>query len=255
MICLLALFAGKKPKSKKTDMQTVLLPISFDESNHGEWHISLAKVARFSMKLNLTKEQLKDSIKHLTEDQISFTVQHFANLQRELANNKRKNDLDNPHRSDPNTTTFPTRAYERISTIPIETVFSNMNGTIHVKINDTETTQVIIKSKRYRTFHKKGVKCVRCGIEGHYFAVERQYSQSTAKWHLNLYHLNSLTGKETMMTVDHVQPRSLGGSDRIDNLQPMCCVCNHRKGNIIEEADKPLIAKNEERLKGENICA
>ena len=32
-------------------------------------------------------------------------------------------------------------------------------------------------------------------------------------------------------SVDHAVPRSLGGSDSIDNLRPMHLVCNIRRGN------------------------
>lgn len=31
-------------------------------------------------------------------------------------------------------------------------------------------------------------------------------------------------------TADHIQPRSLGGSDELDNLRPACRTCNSRRG-------------------------
>ena len=33
------------------------------------------------------------------------------------------------------------------------------------------------------------------------------------------------------MTVDHFIPRALGGTDHINNLQPMCKICNTKKSN------------------------
>ena len=33
------------------------------------------------------------------------------------------------------------------------------------------------------------------------------------------------------MEIDHVKPRSLGGSDDLDNLQALCSFCNNTKGN------------------------
>jgi len=34
------------------------------------------------------------------------------------------------------------------------------------------------------------------------------------------------------LQADHIVPASLGGLDRLDNLQALCFVCNGRKGNV-----------------------
>ena len=34
------------------------------------------------------------------------------------------------------------------------------------------------------------------------------------------------------LEIDHVKPRSLGGSDDLDNLQVLCSFCNNTKGNV-----------------------
>lgn len=41
-------------------------------------------------------------------------------------------------------------------------------------------------------------------------------------------------GKGCHATLDHIVPRSLGGSDEEDNLQLLCNECNVKKGNKIE---------------------
>ncbi len=47
--------------------------------------------------------------------------------------------------------------------------------------------------------------------------------------HLNLYHIGP-NGKLTMLTFDHIIPRSRGGADHIDNGQTLCEKCNQKKG-------------------------
>ena len=98
--------------------------------------------------------------------------------------------------------------------------------------------QVNLSSVRYTVYAKKGMKCVTCGREGHYFAVERSRYDNGGdpdKYHLNLYHV-APDGGEIMMTVDHVVPKSKGGKRTLTNLQPMCENCNVKKGNADETA-------------------
>ncbi|MGV8131884.1 MAG: HNH endonuclease [Candidatus Pacearchaeota archaeon] len=85
-------------------------------------------------------------------------------------------------------------------------------------------------SWRYRVYAQKGTTCVTCGLKANYFALERDNKQK-AMPHLNLYAL--VNGKEIMMTIDHIIPKSKGGSNDMENLQPMCSNCNEKKGDRI----------------------
>jgi 5-methylcytosine-specific restriction endonuclease McrA len=39
-----------------------------------------------------------------------------------------------------------------------------------------------------------------------------------------------MCGTEERLSVDHIVPRTLGGSDSLDNLQVLCSSCNSAKG-------------------------
>lgn len=87
-------------------------------------------------------------------------------------------------------------------------------------------------SQRYQTFFTKGCKCMKCGIEGKYFAKEKHLNDKS--FHLNLYAIDK-NGEEILMTKDHIIPKSKGGADDISNYQTMCEKCNEEKGNKLEE--------------------
>lgn len=88
-------------------------------------------------------------------------------------------------------------------------------------------------SQRYTLFFKKGFRCVKCGIEGKYFAKERDTQNNSDKYHLNLYAIDE-NGNEVLMTKDHIIPRSKGGRNIIENYQTMCTRCNNAKGDMQE---------------------
>ncbi len=58
-------------------------------------------------------------------------------------------------------------------------------------------------SLRYRVLRDSGGRCALCGA----------------------------TKKETILDVDHIKPRSKGGTNDIENLQVLCAKCNRSKGN------------------------
>ena len=93
--------------------------------------------------------------------------------------------------------------------------------------------EVKFGSTRLRVFMEKGFDCVNCGIRGQFFAIEKS-SKLDNRPHLNLYAVDE-GGNEVLMTKDHIIPKSKGGSDRMNNLQPMCEPCNQEKGDDIRQ--------------------
>lgn len=69
--------------------------------------------------------------------------------------------------------------------------------------------------------------------------VREHYSGDTRKLiYLNAHGRCELCGREILfddMTIDHVNPLSMGGEDDVSNLAAACIQCNQFKGNILPE--------------------
>lgn len=122
--------------------------------------------------------------------------------------------------------------YERAGVLSIEEVFSHVGKKEHIFWVGNTPFKIKVFSLRHRVFKTKGIKCVKCGVTGTHFAIERHKGQE-GRYHLNLYATNS-EGQEILMTKDHVIPTSKGGPNTLDNLQPMCVCCNVEKGDSYE---------------------
>jgi 5-methylcytosine-specific restriction endonuclease McrA len=81
--------------------------------------------------------------------------------------------------------------------------------------------------RRLQVFAKKGTTCVRCGVQGVHLMSSIDPGGG--------YHVDLFTADFTLMTIDHIVPRSKGGGSTLANYQPMCQYCNSRKGNTMEE--------------------
>jgi hypothetical protein len=64
----------------------------------------------------------------------------------------------------------------------------------------------INSTKRYAVFYRSGFKCQACGASPN-------------------------TNNNVTLHVDHILPKSLGGTESVDNLQTLCMPCNISKGN------------------------
>ncbi len=122
-----------------------------------------------------------------------------------------------------------TQIYDRLGTISVSDVFCALDTTGPLKITVCGQEIEINRSARYQLFKDKGTKCVKCGLNGEFFAAEKHSCDK--KYHLNLYALKD--GNEVMMTKDHIIPRSKGGKDFHENYQPMCFYCNVEKGDSL----------------------
>ena len=110
-----------------------------------------------------------------------------------------------------------------------KTIFENKKRGRFLKVR-FDDEWINMASDRYKCFATYGTTCVECGIEGQYFIMERQ--GHFGQYHFNLYALDE-SGNEILMTKDHIVPKSRGGRDELENYQPMCSRCNHKKGNQI----------------------
>jgi len=84
------------------------------------------------------------------------------------------------------------------------------------------------RHKRLKVFHVKGLKCVNCPREGKYLIAAKDIGGAI---HVDLY-----TKDFELMTIDHIKPKSKGGSYDIENLDPMCSFCNTKKSNKWDES-------------------
>ena len=87
--------------------------------------------------------------------------------------------------------------------------------------------QIYKDSWRYRTFYQKGLRCACCGRIGTYFKLKAD-SKNIERAHFNLFSEDG-----TLMTKDHIIPKSKGGPDCIENFQTMCEECNKKKRDIM----------------------
>lgn len=104
-------------------------------------------------------------------------------------------------------------------------------------------------SLRYMTFYQKGTKCVCCGKEGTYFQLDpdRNGNNAESRRHFNLY-----ADDGTLMTKDHIIPKSKGGVDKVLNMQTMCYPCNKAKGATYPGLEREYIIGT--KPNGNELC-
>ena len=216
-----------------------LLPIVFDES---DWQKQLSLAARLALQIGISRQEFIFVSSQINEPYRKYVIERYDYLKAEKERNKERNEAAKAQLLHPEVIKPVYRAYERLATIPLDVIFKNIGKSINVCGHS-----ISVKSKRYKCYARNGVRCVKCGIEGSYFAAERQKSQPTDKYHLNLYGKDK-NDREVMMTVDHIIPLSRDGEDKVSNLQPMCSPCNNMKGNRTEEELRVGVSKAEAQI-------
>lgn len=76
--------------------------------------------------------------------------------------------------------------------------------------------------RKLKVFASKGCVCSRCNSKGLFLVKHRRQTQ--VLWSV-------VTQGIVEMNVDHIVPRSKGGTDGMYNKQPMCQTCNSDKSN------------------------
>lgn len=88
----------------------------------------------------------------------------------------------------------------------------------------------VLARRKFKIFNQIGYDCVSCGMIGSHIVWWREFTGRQADhWDIAGYK----EAKLCKITIDHIYPKSKGGSNTIDNYQPMCGPCNGRKSDKI----------------------
>lgn len=196
------------------------------------WMSHAARMGRTAAAAEWPDEQFRSSIAGFDDKFRAFALERYAAYVAKFAAVKALKLANGGVK--PQDTVYHNRPYQRAGVLPVSFVMEHVGQTVD--------TDFGVKARcggwRLNMYAAKGVTCVKCGIVGTMFALERgsdpHCDRTYQKYHLNLYHVRA-NGKETMITVDHIIPKSRGGGDELANLQPMCFPCNTRKGNKLEK--------------------
>ena len=129
----------------------------------------------------------------------------------------------------------------RLQTYPVSEIFDFIDAKLAVGLTAsdlgkfqrvslkwyyTDAKGLRMSVRRAIVFHQKGVDC-KCGMHGQFFALERSSDNSL---HLDLYAIDDVND-EVLMTIDHINPKSKGGLDNLDNYATLCWPCNFTKAD------------------------
>lgn len=81
---------------------------------------------------------------------------------------------------------------------------------------------------RMRLFGRQQ-ECAACKIRADHFWIEKNHACFYG-WHANMYAYD-YHGNPVMLTLDHIKPKSKGGTRTPKNVQLLCRKCNNTKGD------------------------
>jgi len=106
----------------------------------------------------------------------------------------------------------------------------NVAGTIKKGTIQYQNIEIKLKSPKNLLFLNNHHSCKICKIPITYAVLEKVHPDIKT-YHFNYYTIDSRSKKEILFNIDHIVPKSKGGSDLITNLQLTCELCNTEKGN------------------------
>lgn len=98
-----------------------------------------------------------------------------------------------------------------------------------IPIKDYKKYSSLRNRKNLQLLEKQNWQCNNCSCTA--FEIIVKYDEKRFDIYRHVYGINS-SGKEILMTEDHIIPKSKGGG-RGDNIQILCEDCNHKKANKI----------------------
>jgi 5-methylcytosine-specific restriction endonuclease McrA len=81
--------------------------------------------------------------------------------------------------------------------------------------------------KRLKNFLKIGTQCKFCGKQGKFIVT---INENETNYYTIVFDKDFIP-----ITIDHIKPKSKGGSNKVDNLQPLCYYCNNLKSDMTND--------------------